>query len=305
MELTHAIEASPSWSMHRLRYLWRTTKPTISLLVVVTAIPTLFMAAGANPGPKLVLATLFGLFLASASASAWNHALEQDIDEKMARTKRRPVASGAVSATAVFTFAAILGILSTIILYVFANPLASLLSLSANIFYVVIYTQCLKRYTVQNIVIGGAAGAVGPLVGWAAVTGGLSWEAWAMFAVIFLWTPPHFWALAIKYKDDYKKASIPMLPSVKGVETTRFQIFFYTLTLLPPVIYLSFFTAAGGIFAFAALASTGIFIAMAWKLYRSKNDKSAMPVFHYSCLYLFLIFGALTVDQIAKIWIFA
>ena len=280
------------------KFYWHMMKPTISFLVVVTVVPSLIMASEGLPSLGLFIATLGGTFLASGSAGMFNHLVDSDIDSHMARTQSRPIPAGHVSRPLAFTVATSLGLLSFWILWSFAHPVAALVALAANFFYVVIYTMILKRRTVQNIVIGGAAGAVGPLIGSAAVSGVMDWTAWALFAVIFLWTPPHFWALAIKYRDDYRLAGIPMLPSVKGVPATSRQIFLYTLTLLPPVMSLSFGGEAGWLYGMVALLMTAYFIWLAWQLLRTKDESKAMPLFLYSCLYLFGIFGALTIDRL-------
>ena len=274
------------------------TKPTVTLLVVVTVVPALLLAANGLPHLVPALAALIGTYLSSASASVFNHILDSDVDLRMTRTRGRPVACGKISQNAALAFGSVLGFISLLLLYVYATPLAAVVAFSANVFYVLGYTLCLKRYTSQNIVIGGAAGAVGPLIGWAAVTGTLGWPAWTLFAIIFLWTPPHFWSLAIKYKKDYAAAGIPMLPVVKGDEATRRQIFWYTLTLFPPVIALYYFGAANGIYLATSVAATGWFSWKAWQLLASKDNLKAMPVFHYSCLYLFIVVGGLTVDRL-------
>lgn len=287
---------SPAWR----RYL-PLTKPTISLLVVVTVIPSLFLASGAVPSVKLCILTMVGTFLASASASVFNHILDADIDLKMARTSRRPLASGEVKVIPALILAVLLGIFSLSLLCAFANPLTAGIALAANLFYVLVYTLLLKRTTDQNIVIGGAAGSVGPLIGWAAVSGQLAWPAWALFLIIFLWTPPHFWSLALKYKHDYSAANIPMLPVTRGEPKTRSHIFLYTLTLFPPVIAIYLSGEAGHIYGLTSLVATAFFSLKAWKLLRAKDSSSAMSVFHYSCLYLFIVFGALTLDRIISL----
>ena len=302
------LEASstPPRSLPASAITWRSylplTKPTISLLVVVTAVPTLLVAAHGLPRLGVALAALVGTFLASASASVFNHLLDADLDSVMNRTRGRPVASGQVPPAAAFTLGAGLGILSLVLLYLATTPLAAVVAFAANAFYVLVYTLCLKRYTDQNIVIGGAAGAVGPLIGWAAITGTIGAPAWVLFAIIFLWTPPHFWALAIKYRRDYAAAGIPMLPVTRGDAVARRQIFLYTLTLLPPVVALWAMGAAGPIYLVASLAATLYFCWKGWILWRSGDNAKAMPVFHYSCLYLFAVFGALTLDQLVGLF---
>ena len=266
--------------------------------MVVTIIPALLLASQGLPPLITSLAALVGTYLASASASVFNHLLDADLDQVMNRTRGRPVPSGLVSPQGAFTFGAVLGAASLVVLYTWTTPLAATVAFLANAFYVLGYTLCLKRYTDQNIVIGGAAGAVGPLIGWAAMTGTIGWPAWVLFAVIVLWTPPHFWALAIKYKNDYATANIPMLPVTRGDESARRHIFIYTLTLIPPIISLFTFGAAGPFYLVTSLGATLYFCWKAWQLYAKHDNSGAMPVFHYSCLYLFAIFGSLTIDRL-------
>lgn len=288
----------PTGGTSKAKTLFQLTKPTITLLVVVTTIPGLLLATTAPISSALMLWTLLGTTLASASASAFNHVVDHELDEIMARTQKRPLPTGRVSRLEAAIFAGILGILSFVMLYRFTTPLAAWVSLAANVFYVVGYTMYLKRRTVQNIVIGGAAGAVGPLIGWAAVRGDIGWPAWVLFLVIFLWTPPHFWSLAIKYKNDYAKANIPMWPVIKGDESTRWQIFAYTLTLIPAVFALYYFGAASWLYLVPALAFTLYFVYVAARLYFDHTNERAMKVFHYSCLYLFGVFGGVTIDRL-------
>ena len=302
MEIRARAAANPAFQESSDRIDWRSyyqmTKPTISMLVVVTCVPTLFMAGPSVPSLGLVLATLIGTFLASGSASIFNHLVDSDIDQMMKRTRLRPIPAGKVSGKKAATFATVLGVTSFVLLYTCATPLAAWISLAANAFYVLFYTMFLKRRTVQNIVIGGAAGAVGPMIGWAAVTGTIGWPAWVLFGIIFLWTPPHFWALAIKYKDDYAKVGVPMLPAVKGVEVTRLQILLYTLTLVPAVASLFWFGAAGWTYFSISMLLTLYFVWLAFKLYSTRENQRAMPLFYYSCFYLFGVFGALTLDKL-------
>jgi protoheme IX farnesyltransferase len=230
----------------------------------------------------------------------FNHLLDADVDELMNRTKGRPMPARRVSQSSALIFGTALGAISLAILCAWTTPLAAVVALLANAFYVLVYTWFLKRRTDQNIVIGGAAGAVGPLIGWAAVSGSIDWPAWILFTVIFLWTPPHFWALALKYQKDYAAAGIPMLPVTRGEETTRRHIFLYTLTLFPPITALYGYGQVGLLYLAPSLAATLWFAWLAWKLWRDHSNAHAMPVFHYSCLYLFIIFGSLTVDLLAS-----
>jgi protoheme IX farnesyltransferase len=284
-----------------LKDFWPLTKPTITLLVVVTVVPGLLLASSTIPDPIVALAALIGTYLASASASVFNHLLDADLDQVMHRTRGRPLPSGQVSSEAALIFGGVLGAASLAVLYVFTTPLAAAVAFAANVFYVAVYTLCLKRHTDQNIVIGGAAGAVGPLIGWAAVTGSIGWPAWVLFLVIFLWTPPHFWALAIKYKQDYAAAGVPMMPVSRGDDVTRWQMFLYTLTLIPTVASLTIFGSAGWIYLIPSMAATLYFSWRAWRLWRTADNQHAMPLFHYSCLYLFVIFGALTFDRLVAL----
>ena len=273
------------------------TKPTISLLVVVTVVPGLLLASpGHLPSMKIVMMCLLGTWLASSSAAVFNHLVDSDIDLQMTRTSRRPVASGRIEGARAIVFASILGILSVSVLWHFTTFAAAMVGVAANAFYVLIYTAYLKRRTAQNIVIGGAAGAVGPIIGWAAINPHIGWPAWALFLVIFLWTPPHFWALALKYKDDYASAGVPMMPVVRGDASTRRQMFWYSLALIPSTASLFWFGAAGWVYLVSSMVLTLYFVWLAWKLMKTGDNLRAMPLFHYSCLYLFGVFGALMVD---------
>lgn len=273
------------------------TKPTISLLVAFTVLPGLVLASDSLPSLGLSVLALVGTYLASASAAMFNHIVDSDIDADMLRTSGRPLPSGAVSEPIAVIIALLIGILSFGLLFQFINPLTAWISLAANLFYVVVYTCWLKRSTTQNIVIGGAAGAVGPLIGCAAVTGTISWEAWVLFAIVFFWTPPHFWALAIKYADDYKKANIPMLPSVKGIPAARRQIFIYTLVLIPLCLSLFWPGQGGWVYLVVSSACTLYFSYLAYLLLREKTEQAAMRVFFFSLIYLFVIFGILALEQ--------
>lgn len=283
------------------------TKPTISMLVVVTAVPAMLMPVmrGTNTvGATLpvAMAALLGTWLASASASVFNHLLDHDVDMNMGRTRGRPLPSGRISNQRAFWFAAVLGLFSWVILDFLASPVSAWTAVAANAFYVLVYTAFLKRRTVQNIVIGGAAGAVGPLIGWAACTNDIgfvsAWPAWVLFAIIFLWTPPHFWALAIKYKSDYAAAHIPMMPVVRGEAATRWQMLLYTISLVPAVGSLYWYGAAGMVYLIPSMLLTLLFVRYAWRLWRTGDSALVMPLFHYSCFYLFGIFGSLTVDRL-------
>jgi protoheme IX farnesyltransferase len=304
--MNSSVATCSQTSTELVRATWRDyfnlTKPTITLLVVVTVLPGILLASsGSLPKMTLIICSLIGTWLASSSAAVFNHLVDADIDRNMLRTKRRPVASGRVHNLNAMIFGTTLGLASFLVLSVGASLLAAGLAVIANAFYVLFYTMYLKRRTVQNIVIGGAAGAVGPLIGWASVEPTIGWPAIILFLIIFLWTPPHFWALAIKYKDDYAAAGIPMMPVVKGDQETRRQILLYTLSLLPVVASLTVLGDAGWVYLVGAMAFTIYFAWMAWKLFKTADNKLAMPLFHYSCLYLFGVFGALIVDRLISL----
>jgi protoheme IX farnesyltransferase len=275
------------------------TKPTITLLVVITSIPGALLAT--NSLTEGLLATLYvmlGSGLASASAAVFNQLVEQESDSVMNRTSQRSLPTGRVSTRAATIFGTVIGVIGIGILYQFTTPLAALVALAGHAFYVLFYTMYLKRRTVQNIVIGGAAGAVGPLIGWAAVTGTLSGTAWMMFLLIFLWTPPHFWSLALKYKDDYSRAGIPMYPTIHGDEKTRLWIAIYSWSLLPCLVGTYFFGDIGVSSLVIGLALTAKFIIDATKLYLSHTNDTAMPLFFYSCVYTLAIFLVYAVERV-------
>ncbi|MBD5606949.1 MAG: protoheme IX farnesyltransferase, partial [Candidatus Eremiobacteraeota bacterium] len=242
------------------------TKPRIMYLLLITTFAAMVMAAHGLPPLALTLFTLVGGALAAGSAGAFNCVIDRDIDRLMARTMTRPVATGRITARAGVVFATALGIASFALLYLLVNPLAAWLSLAGNAYYVIVYTLWLKRTTTLNIVIGGAAGAVPPLVGWAAVAHGIGGPALGLFALIFLWTPPHFWALALMANTDYHKANVPMLPNVRGAERTKKEIFVYTLVLVAVSLAL---TPLGvmGLWYFVPAAILGaVFVWDAWKM---------------------------------------
>ena len=270
------------------------TKPRVQSLLLFTTVTTMLVAA--SPSLQLVLLTCLGGYLSAGGAGAVNHAYDRDIDARMARTADRPVPAGRVSARAATIFGLVLVALAMIELAVWVNPLAAALSLSGFLGYTLVYTMWLKRRTPQNIVIGGAAGAVPPLVGWAAATGGLDGMAVYLFAIVFFWTPPHFWALSLLMKDEYERVGVPMLPVARGVVETRRQILLYTV-LLYAVTQLPF--CAGGlgtIYLVASLVLGGLFIGGAWLLSRRADRRSALRLYLFSLAYLALLFGAMVAD---------
>lgn len=279
---------------------YQLTKPRIIPLLLITTAAGMWMAADGRVDPFLLLVTLVGGTLAAASAQTLNCIYDRDIDYDMVRTRHRPIPSGKVQPRDALIFAIALAILSFTILAVFANLLSALLAMSGIVFYMLIYTHLLKRHTAQNIVIGGAAGAVPALVGWAAVTGSLSWAAWLLFALVFLWTPPHFWALALMIRDDYAKVNIPMMPVVAGEVSTTRQIWYYTLLVVPASLLLIYPVGEAGIvYGAIALLLGSIFLKKAWQLRQAPTDKLlAKSLFKYSILYMMLLCTGIVVDSL-------
>jgi heme o synthase len=270
------------------------TKPRVQTLLLFTTVTTMLVAG--SPSLGLIALTCLGGYLSAGGAGAVNHAYDRDIDARMPRTADRPVPAGRVSARAAFVFGLVLAALATVELAALVNPLAAGLSLSGFVGYTLVYTVWLKRRTPQNIVIGGAAGAVPPLVGWAAVTGGLDGTALYLFAIVFFWTPPHFWALSLLMKDEYEKVGVPMLPVVRGEAETRRQILLYSV-LLYAVTQLPFCAGGfGAIYLVGSLVLGAVFMAGAYLLYRSADRRSALRLYLFSLAYLALLFGAMVAD---------
>ena len=274
------------------------TKPRIMYLLLVTTFAAMLMAAHGFPPLGITLVTLLGGGLAAGSAGAFNCVIDRDIDRLMTRTMSRPVAAGRISPLAGAMFATVLGIISFVVLYRFANPLAAWLSLGGNAYYVIVYTLWLKRRTTLNIVIGGAAGAVPPLVGWAAVTHSIGGPALGLFALIFLWTPPHFWALALMANTDYHKAKVPMLPNVRGAAHTKVEIFIYTIVLVAMSLALTPLHIMGLWYFIPAAILGGIFIYDAWRMFSGPTKPMARITFRYSLLYLALMCVAMVADRV-------
>jgi heme o synthase len=281
---------------------YQLTKPRIIPLLLITTAAAMWMASDGATDPVLFLVTVVGGMLAAASAQAMNCIYDRDIDYTMERTRTRPIPSGRVTPLNAGIFAVVLAGLSFTILAVFTNLLAALLAMAGIGFYMWIYTHLLKRHTPQNIVIGGAAGAIPALVGCAAVTNSLSIEAWVLFAIVFLWTPPHFWALALMIKDDYAKVGIPMLPVVAGEAETVKQMWIYTLLLIPTTLLLVYpLGVAGAFYGISAIGLGGIFVREAWKLLQAPTDKGvAKSMFKYSILYMMLLCTAIVVDSLPQ-----
>ncbi len=292
-----AADDDPSLAEKVTAY-YRLTKPEIIFLLLVTTVPAMVLAGKAAPSLWLVLATMLGGTLAAGSANAINQYLDRDIDGIMKRTRRRPLPSATVTPEQALRFGFILGAISFFYLAIAVNTLAAELALSAIAFYVFVYTMWLKRTTTQNIVIGGAAGAVPALVGWAAVTGSLAAPAWIMFAIVFVWTPPHFWALALRYQGDYAAAGVPMLPVVKGEAETRRQILLYSLVLFGTTLVLVPVAHMGVAYTAAAVGLGGAFVYRALKLWRTGEASRSWGLFKFSIWYLAALFGAVALDAL-------
>ncbi len=274
------------------------TKPRIISLLLITTVPAMILAEKGLPSFWLMFATVAGGTLAAGGANAINCYIDRDIDELMPRTQGRPLPLGKIEPHMALIFALALEVAAFGLLAATSNLLAATLALSATAFYVFIYTMWLKRTTKQNIVIGGAAGAFPPLVGWAAVTGDVPIAALVLFAIIFFWTPPHFWALSIKYRDDYARARVPMLPVVATLRETTTQIFWYSVALVPVSLLLPLTGAVGALYVAVAIVLGAGFIRLTWRLRSDDRPGAAMGVFKYSISYLALLFVAMAADQL-------
>ena len=276
---------------------YQLTKPKVVALLLLTAWVGMLLAPSAQSQPVVMMIALCGIGLLSAAAAALNHVLDQNIDAKMARTQRRPVATGRVSSQQALVFALTLAAVGFVVLYGWVNPLTAWLTLASLFGYAGIYTMFLKRATPQNIVIGGLAGAMPPLLGWTSISGTLSAEPWLLVMIIFAWTPPHFWALAIHRRDDYAKVNMPMLPVTHGIEFTKTAILFYTL-ILTLVCLMPYLVGMSGVLYLAGslLLNLG-FISHAWRLKFADDPKQPMLMFRFSIYHLMLLFLLLILDQ--------
>lgn len=283
-----------------LKSYYQLTKPRIIPLLLITTAAAMWLASGGQVDPLQLFITLLGGTLAAASAQTLNCIYDRDIDYDMQRTRQRPIPSGRVQPIHALLFAIALATLSFGLLALFINLVSALLAMSGIAVYMLVYTHWLKRNSPQNIVIGGAAGAIPPLVGWAAVTGDLSWTAWLLFAIIFFWTPPHFWALALMIRDDYAQVEVPMLPVVAGEAETARQIWFYSLLVVPLTLLLVYpLNATGAVYAASALVLGGILLQKAWQLLQAPDDQPlARSLFKYSILYMMLLCTSMVVDSL-------
>jgi heme o synthase len=276
------------------------TKPKIIELLLVTTVPTMFVAQGGVPPMWLMIATVVGGTMAAGGANAINMYVDRDIDAIMKRTRQRPLVTGTVAPTEALVFAIALEAVAFGWLWLFVNLLSAVLAVAACLFYVFVYTLWLKRSSTQNIVIGGAAGAVPVLIGWSAVTGRLDWAPVLLFVIIFVWTPPHFWALAIRYRDDYSAAQVPMLPSVVDLRTTSVRILRYTLVLWALTLLFGPLADMGLLYMGAAVVLGAVFTMLAVRLLRTGDQVVAMRLFSYSITYVTLLFAAMAVDSVLR-----
>ena len=297
----HRVEPAPVAVADRVRAYVRLTKPRIIYLLLITTVPSIVLAKRGLPSPWLVVATLAGGAIAAGGANAINQYLDRDIDEVMRRTRRRPLPAHLIRPRRALAFGLFLGVVAFVVLWRTVNLLSASLAIAALAFYVLVYTMWLKRTSPQNIVIGGAAGAVPVLVGWAAVTGRIGLPAIVMFVIVFLWTPPHFWALAMRYERDYAAAGVPMLPVVAGWPATTRQIHTYTLILVAATLVLVPAGRMGLLYLLAAVGLGLVFIARAARLRRRPTAAAAMALFHFSIAYLALLFGAVALDALVHV----
>ena len=277
------------------------TKPRVIELLLIATVPTMILAQRGIPDPWLVIATVLGGAFSAGSANSFNCYIDRDIDKIMGRTKGRPLVTGDLSPKEAFLFAWALGILSVVWLAIIVNPLAATLSLAAILFYVFVYTLLLKRRTPQNIVWGGAAGAMPVLIGWAAVTGELNAAAWVLFLIVFLWTPPHYWPLSLRYKAEYRDAGVPMLPVVRNNKTVGVQIVLYAWALVAATLLLIPFGGMGIIYTATALVTGALFLMESHRLNaeaRKGEINNPMRLFHGSITYLTVLFIAIALDPL-------
>ena len=284
--------------MSMLRSYYHLCKPNVVYMMLITSfIGSLLATNTSNFNPLLILISLIGIGLCAASAAAINQVVDQKVDANMSRTSERPIPQGEISSSKAISFAIVIGLIGYAILYRYVNALTAYLTIASLIGYAIIYTVFLKRATPQNIVIGGLAGAAPPLLGWSSITGNIDPNALLLVLIIFAWTPPHFWALAIHRKDEYAKENIPMLPVTHGISFTKLQIILYTIIMLLVSLFPYFVMMSGAFYLVSALVLGSIFLWYAFRLYVDDSNSFAMPTFQYSIYYIFLIFLALLIDH--------
>jgi heme o synthase len=295
--------ATPAAPPSRFSQFYALTKPRVVQLIVFCAVIGMLLAVPGLPDWRVALAATAGIWLVAGAAAAFNCLVEQRIDARMQRTAWRPTAKGELTNTQTLLFSALLCSAGMALLYVAVNPLTMWLTFGTFVGYAVIYTVVLKPLTPQNIVIGGASGAMPPVLGWAAMRGEVGPEALMLCLIIFLWTPPHFWALALYRAEDYRKAGLPMLPVTHGAELTRFHVFLYTLMLFSGTLLPFVYGMSGWLYLVAAVGLGGAFIAYAWRLWRGYSDALARRTFRFSILHLSLLFAALLIDHYLGAWL--
>ncbi len=298
MQISADSIARPSWS-HLARQYWLLTKPRVTQLAIFCAVIGMFLSTPDLPDLLRVVVATLGIWLLAGAAFAVNSILERQIDARMARTRMRPLARGEITPLQAILFSGVIGGAGMWVLYTYVNPLTMWLTFATFVGYAVIYTVLLKPNTPQNIVIGGMSGAMPPVLGWAALTGDVPAQAWLLALIIFVWTPPHFWALALYRVEDYRKSGLPMLPVTHGAEFTRLHILLYTVVLLATTTLPYAIQMSGLVYLAAALGLGAGFLAYAWRLYRNYSDRLARATFNYSILYLAALFAALLVDHYA------
>lgn len=285
---------------NRIAQYWALTKPRVTQLAVFCAVIGMFLATPGLPDWKLVVAATVGIWLLAGAAFAVNCLVEREIDSRMARTARRPMARGEITVAQTLVFSGVIGGIGMWVLYNFVNPLTMWLTFATFVGYAVIYTMILKPATPQNIVIGGLSGAMPPALGWAAVANDVPMQAWILVLIIFVWTPPHFWALALYRRDDYAKSGLPMLPITHGLKFTQFHVWLYTIALVATTMLPYAVQMSGIIYLASASVLGAIFLWYAWQIYRRYSDAVARKTFAYSIVYLSLLFAALLVDHYLK-----
>ena len=282
---------------------WALTKPRVVQLIVFCALIGMLLAQPGLPDPLAAAAATLGIWLVASAAAAFNCLVEQRIDRSMVRTAWRPSARGTLTSAQTLVFSALLCAAGSAVLYLWVNPLTMWLTFATFVGYAVVYTVVLKPLTPQNIVIGGASGAMPPVLGWAAMTGSVGHEALMLFLIIFLWTPPHFWALALYRAEDYRKAGLPMLPITHGPEFTRLQVLLYTVVLFAATLLPFVFRMSGVLYLLAALVLGALFVAYGWLLWRDYSDTLARKTFRFSIWHLALLFAALLLDHYLNPWL--
>lgn len=287
------LTASPN----RIAQYWALTKPRVTQLAVFCAVIGMFLATPELPSWKIVVSATIGIWLLAGAAFAINCLVEREIDSRMARTARRPMARGEITVMQTLVFSGVIGGTGMWVLYTLVNPLTMWLTFATFVGYAVIYTIILKPATPQNIVIGGLSGAMPPALGWAAVANDLPMQAWILVLIIFIWTPPHFWALALYRRDEYAKSGLPMLPVTHGTEFTQFHIWLYTIALVATTMLPFAVGMSGLIYLVSVAILDAIFVWYAWQVYRHYSDMIARKMFAYSIIYLSLLFAALLVDH--------